>query len=94
MADESGTDSCPEWHPMFRRFREPAPEDRFIGAAGNFEDQRLLGSIQRKVGVDALSQLSGINSDNIIRGAVVGIRPSKNLSANLLFVDFRASLLE
>jgi len=69
-------------------------KNRHVAAARNFKNERLAGAIRRKVQLDALPQLSGIHSDNIVLASVVSCGSPKNLSANLLFVDLRGAVLE
>jgi hypothetical protein len=67
-------------------------ENRLVGTARDFKNEPLPHAGGYKIGVDALSQLGGIDADNIVLAAVIRVGPAKNLCADLLFVDLRAPL--
>jgi hypothetical protein len=69
-------------------------EYRLIPASRDLKDQSLMRAVGRKIQFDALSQLGGVDPNDIVLAPVVGRIPSEDLGADLLFMNFRAALFQ
>jgi hypothetical protein len=77
------------WSAIFSRLRDEVHrethEDGLISASWNLQPQEFALSLPAVVIVEAVSKLTGVVANDIIRAAIVAFGPSEDVDADVMF---------